>query len=379
MHTQDSRHDLIAPEFVQRDPARITREMVASYEAMVGRTLYPAQLERMLIDLMAYRESLVREAIQDAALLNLVRFSRAPVLDYLGENIGVKHLAARPAQTLLRFALDPATATATVLPAQTLVQGANLAFATVQDVHVPVGAREVDALATCTTAGAAGNGLLPGQVAALATPMQDLAQRGLWVQAVGNVSTTMGGADAEQDEQLRQRIMLAPEQFSNAGSAGAYRFHARSSHPDVVDVAVVSPSPGVVRLLPLTRTGLPSQAVMDAVMAACNAERVRPLTDLVEVAEPEALDFTVTARLTLLRGADADAALRQARAAAQAYCDAVQSALGRDVVRDALIAAMKGYGVYAVGLQMDADVVVAPHQWARCTGVDVSVAGFAQG
>ncbi|MGK3446175.1 baseplate protein, partial [Escherichia coli] len=42
----------------------ITAEMIAKYEADTGKTLYPAQAERLLIDLWAYREMLVRVAVQ---------------------------------------------------------------------------------------------------------------------------------------------------------------------------------------------------------------------------------------------------------------------------------------------------------------------------
>lgn len=72
------------PNFIDRDPAQITSEMIAQYEDASGKKLYPAQAERLLIDLFAYRENLVRIAIQEAAKQNLVAYSRAPMLDYLG-------------------------------------------------------------------------------------------------------------------------------------------------------------------------------------------------------------------------------------------------------------------------------------------------------
>lgn len=55
------------PNFIDRDPAQITSEMIAQYEDASGKKLYPAQAERLLIDLFAYRENLVRIAIQEAA------------------------------------------------------------------------------------------------------------------------------------------------------------------------------------------------------------------------------------------------------------------------------------------------------------------------
>lgn len=48
------------------DPNLILSDMIAAFQAAAGRTLYPAQVERLLINLYAYRESLVRNAIQYA-------------------------------------------------------------------------------------------------------------------------------------------------------------------------------------------------------------------------------------------------------------------------------------------------------------------------
>ena len=153
------------PEFVTRDAEAITREAVALYESLTGKTLYPAQVERILIDVIAYRESLTRQAIQDAGKLNLVRYSRAPVLDYLGENVGVPRLGAIAATTMLKFVFDPRPALAAVLPAGAIAEGGDVAFATDADVVVAAAAESVEVSATCTTAGAIGNGFVAGQIA----------------------------------------------------------------------------------------------------------------------------------------------------------------------------------------------------------------------
>lgn len=80
------------PKIVPDDPAAIAAELKAAYEAATGRTVYPGQAEQLLIDLCAYRESLCRAAINEAARQNLVAFARAPMLDYLGELVGVARL-----------------------------------------------------------------------------------------------------------------------------------------------------------------------------------------------------------------------------------------------------------------------------------------------
>ena len=84
------------PSFIDRDPQAITAEIVAQYEQLTGKTLYPAQVERLLIDVIAYRETLVRIGIQEAAKQNLVAYARAPMLDYLTRIPGREWLAAWP-------------------------------------------------------------------------------------------------------------------------------------------------------------------------------------------------------------------------------------------------------------------------------------------
>src|SRR6202044_1879607 len=103
---------LPAPVFVDDadglDPNLILADMVAAFQAAAGRTLQPAQVERLLINLYAYRESLVRNAIQYAAEQNLLAFASFPMIDYLGQLLSVTRLASQPAVTTLQFTLTTA-------------------------------------------------------------------------------------------------------------------------------------------------------------------------------------------------------------------------------------------------------------------------------
>ena len=79
---------LPAPVFVSdadgTDPNLILADMIAAFESSSGRTLQPAQVERLLVDLFAYRESLVRNAVQYAAQQNLLAFAIFPMLGLSG-------------------------------------------------------------------------------------------------------------------------------------------------------------------------------------------------------------------------------------------------------------------------------------------------------
>mgnify|MGYP000411452045 FL=1 len=112
------------PSFIDRDPQAITAEIVAQYEQLTGKTLYPAQVERLLIDVIAYRETLVRIGIQEAAKQNLVAYARAPMLDYLGELVGVTRLPAQSARTTVRLTFVDPLASALPTPSSFLYAAA---------------------------------------------------------------------------------------------------------------------------------------------------------------------------------------------------------------------------------------------------------------
>lgn len=363
------------PNFIDRDPQAITTEIVAQYEQLTGKTLYPAQVEYLLINVIAYRETLVRIGIQEAAKQNLVAYARAPMLDYLGELVGVTRLPAQQAKTTLRFTCAAMLSTHLLIPAGTRVEGGDgtATFATDVDVTLLAGQLSIDVAATCEEPGIAGDAWQPGQINNLVDELGDVEV------TVSNITITSGGSNEEDDDRLRERIKLAPEAFSTAGSRLAYVFHAKSTHQSIVDVAVLSPTPGVVNLYPLLTTGLPDANMCSLVEVTCSADRVRPLTDHVQVLAPTAIDYEITAQLLLYKNTDVASVLAQAQAAAEAYKADRAAGLGRDVVPVQVEAALKVAGVYDIVRTAPAKIVLAENEWARCTGINLVVMGTVDG
>ena len=365
---------LTEPDFIERDADKITAEMIAQYEADTGKTLYPAQAERLLIDLWAYREMLVRVAVQEAAKQNLVAFAREPMIDYLGELVGVYRLAAQPASTPLQFAVDEAMVMDVLIPAGTRVSASDsVIFATDADVVLKAGLLLVNVTATCTEPGDAGNGWQPAQVSQLLDEIDNVDLQ------VTNLSASSGGSEQEDNDRLRERIRLAPESFTNAGSRGAYRFHAMGAHPSIVDVAVLSPVPGTVELYPLLSTGLPDDGILTLVESFCSDEKVRPLTDTVHARKPVQVDYAIDARITVYRGQDVNSIKDAANNAIQRWVAARRAKLGLDIVPGQINAVLSVDGVYQVELPGLALVVVAENEWANCTSINITMTGVADG
>ena len=362
------------PEFVERDPQKVVAEMIAQYEALSGRTLYPAQVERLVIDLVAYRESLTREAIQDAGKQNLVSFARAPFLDYLGELLGVRRLAGASARALLRFSFDTPLVNALLIPAGTRVQdsGGAFTFAVSVDTTVQADTAVAEVWATSVDPGTRANGLAAGQLSVLIDTL------GIAV-VVANVGTSYGGSAAEDDERFRTRVRLAAERPA-CGTYTAYRFHTLSTHTDIVDVGTTSDSPGQMRVSVLTLAGAPDAGLLDAVRAQLNREDLRPATDQVIVVAPERIAHTIHARLTLYAGAQAADAQRQAEQRLADWAAQQRRRLGRDLVPSQIVERLQGVqGVYRVELLAPAYQMLTAHQWADCEEIEVTMAGVSDG
>lgn len=356
------------PVFINTDAAALTAEMIAWYEKISGKTLYPAQDERLLINLMAYREALVRLAIQDTAEQNLVAFARAPMLDYLGELVGVYRLAAAAARTSLRFKLEEPPATPLVIPAGTRVSARDsIVFAT--DEAVTLSDTTVSVNATCTERGTLGNGWQPAQISTLLDGINDADL------SVTNTEPSTGGSDPEEDAHLRERIRLAPASFSNAGSRDAYRFHAMSAHQDIRDVAVMRPIPGTVALYPLVNTGLPSDTLLALVNGACSDEKVRPLTDTVKVASPVKVTYRIEAAIRVYAGYDSAEVMAAVKQSTQRYVDRQAAQLGRDIVPSQIQAVLSVNGVYSVELKQPTQQVVKENEWPWCENIDLTLVG----
>jgi len=364
---------LAEPSFIERDAASVTSEMVSQAEAMLGRTLYPAQPERVEIDMVAYREMLLRIGIQAAAKQNLLAYATGDNLDHLAAFYNVARLPAAAARATLQFSVKTVRPAAVPIPAGTQVQtkDGKYSFATSAQVTLAAGELTVTATGVATTPGIGANGYLPGEIANLVDSVD--------VDAVGNTTTSYGGLAAEDDDRLRTRTQLATEAFSTCGPAGAYRFWALTAHQGIVDVAVVSPDPGVVRVHPLMADGLPGSEVLALVAAMLLDDTRRPLTDLVQVLPPVVRDYAIHVGVSVEDGYDAASVLAAAKSALASYAAGRAARLGRDIVPAQVISAAAVAGVHDVSVITPGLLVLGAAEWAHCTGVTVDLAGVVDG
>lgn len=184
----------------------------------------------------------------------------------------------------------------------------------------------------------------------------------------------------ESDAEFRRRMVLAPESYSVAGPIGAYVFHALTAHPDVLDASAQSPSPGVVVVTVLSRSGdgTAAPSVVDAVRAYLTDDTRRPLTDFVTVQSAEIVEYEIDYQIRTFSGPDANVVLAASRARVAAYALECHR-LGRDPTRSAIIAAAHVEGVQNVILNSPAaDVAITRAQAPYCTGITATLLGLGE-
>ncbi len=361
------------PNFINRDPDTITKEWVESYEEKSGKVLQPAQIERLMIDIGAYRETVLRMKIQETAKQNLLSYAPLEILEHIGEPLGVSKLLANCSTTTLKFSVDEPLDFDFKIESGCEVETKDglYIFQTTETVTLKAGETSINTSAICETPGSASNNYALGSINNLITPLN-------YISTVENTTVTTGGADDEDADSLRERIRQAPEKFSNAGSKGAYRYHTLSAHQSVTDVAINSPSPGVVNIYPLTKDGNPTDEIIKIIQDYLSDDKVRPLTDCVVVLSPEKISFSIKAKILLYKDADETSVIKTIDSKMQEYKMQLSKKLGKDVIQTQIISILNSvYGVFKVEIESPDDIEISEHQWADLTEFNILIKGIA--
>ncbi|WP_028551763.1 baseplate assembly protein [Paenibacillus sp. UNC451MF] len=276
-------------QFVTADVTETTEKMITIFEALTERKLYPGDPVRLFLLSIGSIIVQQRALIDQTAKRNLLRYTSGDYLDHLGAFAETPRLDAVAAITVLRFFLSAIRPDPVLIPIRTRVgvKGGSIVFETTEVKEIPPGSLFIDIPAICTLAGTAGNDFLPGQIVQIVDPIAFISQ-------ASNLTTTSGGANRESDDAYRVRIHEAPESFSVAGPSAGYRHWAKTVSSAIIDVAVYSPAPGEVHVVPLMDGGdVPSGSILTAVSTVCNDKTIRPLTDHVTVKAPTVVHYHV--------------------------------------------------------------------------------------
>lgn len=317
-----------------KDIDQVRQEMVADYESFISEatgqtvTLERSSVHRMELYAAAAQIYQAMQYIDRQGKQSILKYSYSDFLDNLAIFKGVTRNPATPATTTLRFTLSAERDTATGISQGTRVSTAGaIYFATDVYAEIPAGSTTVDVPATCTVAGTDGNGFAAGELATIVDPIP-------YVASVTNTTATEGGAEIESDDDLAERVFLAPGAYSTAGPEDGYLYHAKAYSAAIGDVVATSnQAAGTVDIVFIMADGsTPGEEMIEGLEGYLQGKTIRPMTDLVRVAAPQEVTYTINLTYYINRSDSAKAVTIQA-AVAQAVADyqTWQRAIGRDI------------------------------------------------
>ncbi|RAJ00480.1 phage-related baseplate assembly protein [Chitinophaga skermanii] len=359
------------PEYqiLHENPNQIIDEIREHLQELYKRTLAPGDMEMLIINSFAYRELLLRIAINDAVRQNFIRYSRGAALDELVAYLNVSRLPASKAVCTLKFIAVTGHG-GILIPAGTRVQSIDgkATFRTSKTVQLPKGETSILVDAISAMEGVEGNNYDVGNIAVILDPLP-------YISSATNVDITTGGGNMEDDEALRERFIISTAQFSVAGSKQSYQFYALGVSSTISDVSVSSPTPGTVVITPLLKGGLPpSIALINSIADVCSGEKVRPLTDNVIVEAPTILEYEINITLSIHQhAANTDLDIFVYNTLLQ-FVKANEDKLGVDILKNKILSlAMSDSGVYNAQIINPVVDIITPHNcYAKCIGISVT-------
>lgn len=357
---------------------QVRQEMVADYERFISEatgqsvTLERSSVHRMELYAAAAQIFQAMQYIDRQGKQSILKYSYSDFLDNLAAFKGVTRTPATAATTTVRFTLSAERDTATGIPQGTRVSTAgSIYFATDVYAEIPAGSTTVDVPATCTVAGTDGNGLAIGELTTIVDPIP-------YVASVSNTTATEGGAEIESDADLAERVFLAPGAYSTAGPEDGYIYHAKAYSPAVGDVVATSDQEaGTVDIVFIMADGsTPGEEMIEGMEGYMRSKDIRPMSDLVRIAAPEEVQYTINLTYYINRSDSAKAVTIQA-AVAQAVEDykTWQRAIGRDVNPSQLTHMVMEAGAKRVTVTAPAYTVVGKTKVSALQGAAVVTYG----
>ena len=339
-------------QFVSMDANELLATLIESYEKIVGTTVRPASPERIFISWMANIFLQMRALINRAANRNLPSRATGADLDAIADLYYLKQRpTATAATSTMRCFISQAQDQDILIPAGTRFTDYNsrLYWASSADAYVTSGQTYADVPVVCQSTGSDGNGLEPGQINKIVDPYD-------YFDRCANITTSANGTDTMSDDDFYDLLRSSQDAYSVAGPPGAYSYHAKSVNSHIEDVAVISHSPGQVTVYAMMDDGTPAGAEVKTAIEAALGRNVRPLTDQVQVADPETVTYNIdltyyTPTDSTLSATDMAAAVDSAVADFKAW---QSGRMGRDINPAMLISKVMQTGVKRVDVRAPA-------------------------
>lgn len=355
--------------------SRMLSDFMTKYQEITGKKIQLSKSDPNRIIMFSCAQVIYQglQNIDKAGKMNFLKYAYDDYLENMGVLKKVTRNPAKFAQVPVKFMLSGKREAATSIPQGTRVTAAyEVYFATTQYAEIPAGETEITVMTECTEAGTIGNDFAAGELTTLVDPIG-------FISKVSNTEKSAGGTEIESDQNMAERIYLAPSSYSTAGPDDAYEYWVKDSNPFIGDVKITSPTPGLVDIrFVMTDGTVPDDTTIATVTAAVNQRGKRPLTDQVQVKKPEIEEYSIDVTY-YINTSDSNAATAiqaQAETAVEEYKLWQATKVGRDINPDELIARLNDAGAKRAVVRSPAFRVIGETAKAQCTGVNVIYGGL---
>ncbi len=326
----------------------LLQDMINDYESEYSyitgtkKTLYPFDPDRIKLQSVSLKLYQIMQYIDRAGKMNLLKYSQDEFLDHVGALKGVYRKDEAFASAIVRFSISDIQNDAVPIFQNTRVSAGKELYFDVDDyMEIPPGALDVDVPVTCMTAGSSGNGFYVGQINTLVDPIP-------LITSVSNITASEGGADKENDDDLRERIYLAPSSYSTAGPEDAYVYWTKYYSNIIKDVKIVTDSSGgTITIFILNKNGeIPGQPFLDSVENFITNMNIKPSTDKVIVSAPEVINYDIELTYYINKSDENNVTVIKSNieTAVNDYISWQKQIIGRDINTNKLVSMIIGAG-----------------------------------
>lgn len=373
------------PEIDFLSDLNITQETIAQemiedyqnkYEELTGKeiTLYPANTERLKMQIVAGEMYQIYEYISYLFSQNFIQYMDREVLENWGATLGYMQTNIKAATCILQFKVNDVLDFDVEIPAGTrATAGDDVYFATDESCMLKAGENFVEVSATCTEEGTIGNDYVAGQINVLADPVLNISN-------VENCTTSQGGQDEYDDEALRENIFLFPATYSTAGPNAAYEYFVKSYSTEIISVNIVqnNVTAEVDIYIMLADGKVPDEQYCKAVVDYLVGLECTPADDKIYVKAPEVVRYRITGKYYIAKSSRENEALikESVLEAANYFVSECHENIGNDIIPDKLIELTRIAGAKRLELTSPDFMQVSETQIAICDGIELSYGGL---
>lgn len=332
----------------------IQKRLVSEYEnsitAITGNkyVLPKADKFRIIINSIALILYQNLQCIDRAGKQNTLKYAYGEYLDNKAAEKGVVRKTAKAATVNVKFSLEAARSSSTLIPKGTRVSNdSDIYFETQNSEEIAAGNTDIVISCVCTESGTLGNNIQIGEITTLVDPVA-------YISEVVNTTVSTSGTDEEDDDSLRERVFLAPSSYTTTGSADAYIYHCKLFSNDIADVIATSDvGSAVVNIIVLLKNGvIPEEELITQLQEYLNGDSIKTLTDKVVVAAPSVKKYDINLTYYINKSERSKALLIQKNVekAIDEYILWQNSKIGRDINPDKLIEKIMAAGAKRVAV-----------------------------